>query len=797
MKKVHYLYADFETTRINIPKKYKDIKDYYENCKNPKSPKVYSWSVTYNANYSKMGEHNHKDMLIKLNNERYESFQTHYNISGESWLDFVENIDSDCIMFFNNSKGYDGHFIIPILDNNGYEIVLPYDISEYKDLDETTQLKMMKRMVAIKEIILKNKKVKSEFDKLSKNNKTKGMEFLKKKIKDRWDLLLPKEYSLLVNGNSHIYEIKIGLNSTKHTASDSKNRVLIIRDNLLLFPSSIGNMGKTIAKYEIEINGLDEKIANEIYNKKSLSSNYSKTTLYKSVKELEEDGNELEYLIQDTFILWKFHQIIQCSFPRDKWKMTIGSTSYREWETIIGEKLTDKMIASGKAEIVTLKRGVKRIKYKKKQYSTSAFAKLIIEKILPTRWLDSQTDSGDLYHDIFYKYYDGGITHINEAFRGRLVKNITWLDINSSYPSQMVKDIQVPIGIPLKNDVKGYDFKFYKLVPKKKITNKKGLPFLYDEYADKREYVKTLLPNVEYRFTSITLPRFLKYYQADESDYTLTIEYSFQTMKMSDIFGDFIDKWYSIKENASARNDVILKMIAKLFLNSLYGKFGTKNIRDSKFWNQDLQEWVSFTQKVDSKYYLPLAICITESARMSLVDAVDENYHKFVYCDTDSIAIIDFEKEEFKNLELDPNKLGAWDIEFERGYGVIRRPKQYFLLKDNPTQKDIDKNKHYKLAFAGINFNRFLLPDEELEELEEFEKAYKQLNLYDFIYGKTIDNQLTPFRLLGIGLLLEETEKNIKPIWDYKPLTEQIYFKPEHFLSTIEEISKLEHITIQ
>ena len=43
MRKVHYWYADFETTRVNIPSKYKTPKQYYDHVVNPEVPLIYAW----------------------------------------------------------------------------------------------------------------------------------------------------------------------------------------------------------------------------------------------------------------------------------------------------------------------------------------------------------------------------------------------------------------------------------------------------------------------------------------------------------------------------------------------------------------------------------------------------------------------------------------------------------------------------------------------------------------------------------------------------------------------------------
>ncbi len=693
-------------------------------------------------------------------------------------------------MYFNNSKGFDAHFLIPMLDKRGYEPILPYDIESYKELTPIQQQKVENRILLISEQVLKSKKVKDQYEKLKSLGLKTASKYISKLVEKRWNKLLPKEYSTVTNENNQVYEIKIGLGSYKRTGGVKNNRALIIRDNLLLFPSSIANMGKSIVKYMVEVENKDKAEMEERYLKKELSSGYTRSKQYANIEELQNDGNELEYLLQDTYILWAYHNLMEKYFPRSLWKMTIASTAYKEWELLFGGKLVEEMISNGTAERIYEKRGAERILYKGKKYQTTKFKQFMVDKVFPTKWLDTViNEDGETIHDDLYKYYGGGITHVNEKYRGQVVENITFLDINSSYPSRMVMDVDVPYGRGVRGDKKGYDFKFYKLIPKKKITNKKGLPFLWNQHSAKRAYLKTLLPNTVYKMTSIAYERFKKYYTDDESLYTIEIEYSFKTMKIKNIFNEFIDKWYTIKEQASLNKNIILKTIAKLFLNSLYGKYGTKKERVSKVWNKEEQEWESYSTILDSKYYLPIAIAITEMGRMALVDAVDTNYHNFCYTDTDSIAVRDFKQEDYKQLELDPTKLGAWDIEYKNGVGVFRRPKQYLLINDT---------KKYKIAFAGINFNKFILPDGEESDLDEVEKEYRKLTLVDFIKGKVIDNQLAPYRLLGHGIMLNSIEKEIKPIWDksYQPLPEQIYYKKEHFINSLNKLSQMTKIGI-
>lgn len=793
MKKLIDIYADFETTKVLIPDTYKNQKDYYDNHPNPDTPKIYSWGIT-GGNTKEFSSLSTSTSKKKIFNEETIFY---YGINGSSFIDFIETINFDARIYFNNLKGFDGHFLLPELDKAGYTNVLPFDINELDELPEDLKTEYFNRYTLIKYQILENDTIYKEYNDLKTSEPEYAERWIKRKINKRWNFLQPKEYSILTDENKNIYEVKIGLKSLKTTKGVHKNRALIIRDNLLLFPSSIAKMGETIVQQYHGVckhykggeckDEASRKELENLYLKKDLSSSYERTELFKNFKELENEGNELEYLFQDTYILYKFHTLLEKTFPRKDWKLTIGSTVYKEWIKEFGTTIINRLINNEEVKVVKLNRGITRYEYNKKLYTTTKLKQIFIEKLLPTNWLDSKYSDEHSFHEELYKWFDGGITRVNEDYRGQLVDNITFIDINSDYPYQMSKDVLVPYGVGVRGNVKGYDFKFYTLRPLKTIKNETGLPFLHNNFADKREYLKVLKPGSEYKFTSITYKRFLEYYKAKPSDYSLTVDFSFKQIPISTYFNDFILPWYDIKEQASANGNEIMKMIAKLFMNNLFGKFGTKSERTSSYWNQVDEDWGKFTQTINSKFYLPLGIVITELGRMELVDAVGHKHNQFVYCDTDSIAFKDFNPKEFENIFLHPTQLGAWDIEYDNAYGIFRRPKQYMLLNDSSKPK---------LAFAGINFNRLSLPDEEVEEYDETLKLYQKLTLKDMVYGATIENQLSTFKLIGKGIVFNEIDKNIKPVWDYEPLTEQKHFLPEHFHDTKQKLNKLKRISL-
>lgn len=75
---------------------------------------------------------------------------------------------------------------------------------------------------------------------------------------------------------------------------------------------------------------------------------------------------------------------------------------------------------------------------------------------------------------------------------------------------------------------------------------------------------------------------------------------------------------------------------------------------------------------------------------MKLYDAIFNNLDNFLYCDTDSLFI----KGEPKGIEIDPNKLGAWDLEATFDAFELGGAKLYNLHL---------KNAIIKRAHAGIN----------------------------------------------------------------------------------------------
>jgi len=172
---------------------------------------------------------------------------------------------------------------------------------------------------------------------------------------------------------------------------------------------------------------------------------------------------------------------------------------------------------------------------------------------------------GELEREIRTADFGGNVeVYINEIETGYLY------DINSQYPSAMLKDM--PVGDPI-------------LSLEKNLNNIFG--FVYGEISSPDE--QTLqVPFIQHRnpFNNlISCPRgkFKRLIFSEEIKYALrfgykrNIEYCYIFERGKDLFKDFVIDHYKIKNTTK---DPIQKSIAKLFLNSLYGRMGMKDIED-------------------------------------------------------------------------------------------------------------------------------------------------------------------------------------------------------------------------
>lgn len=305
--------------------------------------------------------------------------------------------------------------------------------------------------------------------------------------------------------------------------------------------------------------------------------------------------------------------------------------------------------------------------------------------------------SYELDHDL-RQAYKGGFTYANPIYKEKEVGEGVVLDVNSLYPSVLYEK-EMPFGKPLFYKGKYKDDRVFPLyiqriscsfkikknhIPTIQIKNRKSM-FRSNEYltSSNGEVISLTLTNID-------LKLFLDQYDVEDLEY----ECGWKFKSIKGLFKDYIDKWIEIKIQATKTGNKGLRTIAKLMLNSLYGKFASSMDLRNKypFMTEDgvIHYRLSEPKQKDG-IYIPVGVFTTSYARektirtaQAITDYSLKKYGKdlFCYSDTDSIHSL-LPIEELKLFcEIDDVKLGAWKHEssFERAKFI--RAKTYLEYFD-------------------------------------------------------------------------------------------------------------------
>jgi hypothetical protein len=199
-------------------------------------------------------------------------------------------------------------------------------------------------------------------------------------------------------------------------------------------------------------------------------------------------------------------------------------------------------------------------------------------------------------------------------------------------------------------------------------------------------------------------------------------------------FKAYIDKWMKVKENS----DGGLRFIAKLHLNSLYGKFATNPDVTSKVpvLEDGIVKLVLGEEEKRNPVYTPVGVFITAYARDVTIRAAQDNYDVFAYADTDSLHLLT--ETDPPGLDVHPTKLGAWKYEGMFSEAIFVRAKCYseHMIEDahgNPVD-------YHSTHVAGLP-----------------ESIAHQVTLDDMQNGKVWSGKLSPHRVPG-GIVLRNVD---------------------------------------
>lgn len=295
--------------------------------------------------------------------------------------------------------------------------------------------------------------------------------------------------------------------------------------------------------------------------------------------------------------------------------------------------------------------------------STSAYKNWLQDKYQLCK-NQMKKDTNEEIVEIVRKSYRGGITKVNQKYAGLEFNDVISFDVNSLYPSVMYEN-PMPIG----------EGKIYKSVEEGRKDNRHlFIVVAFVQYAKVREGQHAFIGNTsgfsyarKYSYDDELSNKMLYLWLDEFNLFKLVYDAQYEILKVvgwkkaNYVFNDYIDRWYAIKENA--KNDVE-RSLAKLMLNSLYGKFGMNDSRITKIPVEIDDKIIYHTMENNTTYYYKeVASYITSKARCKLASFMNRCGDNFLYCDTDSVYYIGHEIPDIFKDVVDPKKLGYWKYE--------------------------------------------------------------------------------------------------------------------------------------
>lgn len=290
--------------------------------------------------------------------------------------------------------------------------------------------------------------------------------------------------------------------------------------------------------------------------------------------------------------------------------------------------------------------------------------------------------------------YHGGRT---ECFKLGMMprKNYYMFDVNSMYPSVM-KELEYPVKF-IRTENNPSIKKLWKLL-KENCVIAEVMIDTDEPVFPVKERGKLIFPTGTFR--TLLTTREVEY--ALKAGAIINIG-RVRVYKKENIFSEYVDFFYKKKKEYKESGNESFSYLCKLFLNSLYGKFGQRNKfyepvslkfpNDGMFYdtekkivykviNGQTQKFKGFREGIDSFVSIPAHI--TADARMKLWRIIKSIGKKNVfYCDTDSIITS-------KKIKTGV-KLGELSLKEKSDHLIIWGNKDYEFGKD-VVMKGIKKN---------------------------------------------------------------------------------------------------------
>ena len=311
--------------------------------------------------------------------------------------------------------------------------------------------------------------------------------------------------------------------------------------------------------------------------------------------------------------------------------------------------------------------------------------------------------------------YKGGFVYVNPLYREHEVGAGIVCDINSHFPARMKYEV-LPYGQPRPfageprpNSI----WPCYTIHIKCMFWLKEGkipsIQLKHNIYCADNEYLEDSKGEImDLWLTRIDYELFCEQYDIEHLQFCGG--YYFHG-KVNDTFAEYIDFFMHMKEEATISGNKGMRTIAKLFLNNLYGKFGTSPNKGKKLISYDnIHDKIIYTRVEEDgpTIYVPVATYITSAARAFTIRSCQKvrdysllkyGFDAFLYSDTDSLHTLLPEEDIRQLLDCHETRLGAWDIEAHFTRAKYLRQKCYI------EEVEVDGEKHIAVTVAGLPKN--------------------------------------------------------------------------------------------
>jgi len=402
---------------------------------------------------------------------------------------------------------------------------------------------------------------------------------------------------------------------------------------------------------------------------------------------------EREYLAHDVLIIAKAMKV---QLDQGMSKLTVGADSLHEYKTLMGSKLFKKMFP-----------------------------------VLPES-MDAE----------IRRAYRGGFTYVDTRHQGNITAAGLVFDVNSLYPSVMY-DRVLPYDEPvwcagLPEPTESHPLFLVSVTFTAKLK-KDHIPCIQVKGSSRfvnTEYQTHIQEPVTLMCTNVDLALWEDHYDMN----ILSYNGGWLFKGVQGVFKGYIDKWAEIKANSEGG----MRELAKLMLNSLYGKFATNPDVTGKVpvFRNGVVEYETGMPETRDPVYTAMGVFITAYARDVTIRAAQQHYDTFAYADTDSLHLLTSIIP--NTLEVHKSKLGAWKMEYPFSQALFMRAKTYTEVVDaEHCHNDDDDHVHapngcHVTHIAGLDV-----------------KVAKTMTFQHFESGTFLPGKRTPKRVPGGVVLLE------------------------------------------